>query len=245
MKRTCGLLTGLIASGLLLAGCSTHVTYKEADFSGNKTYKKPGVIGPQLSESEVLGIGGQGSPITDEEFRRVLEEVRSFKIKQGSTVLLVQSGAAAPDPAMVGQLSNYFTVVPHSGIPGQIALSDSEAGISKALRLAAAQSKAETILVCWGNLELKRDDLPTSLVSWVPVVDFMVPDEYQKMRMSLKVALIDVRSGNWASFRTEPIEEDAVTTRYAREHEHKWPLESIKQKTYASAARTLQSAYLE
>jgi hypothetical protein len=237
------LLAGFTGVFILLSGCQTSISYKAADFNSDRTYKH-GSHQPQLKETDVLGLKSDDS-ITDSDIQRILDETRSLKLKPDSTVLLIESGAQNPDKEMLAELGRFFRVIPHTGIPNQISADDSGASLSKALRLAAAQNRAEYVLVYWGNLEMRRDDLPTSIVSWVPVVDFMVPDEYQKVRMSLKVALIEVRTGNWATFRTEPVEGDVVTTRYAREHEMKWPLQGYKQQLYASAAERLKSAYME
>jgi hypothetical protein len=62
--------------------------------------------------------------------------------------------------------------------------------------------------------------------------------------MHLKVALVDVRSGNWATFRTEPIESDALTTRYAREHEQKWPLQNTRQRLYRNSVSRIVESYV-
>jgi hypothetical protein len=186
---------------LLLIGCGTQGNYRSTDFSGDRVYKKGSEPSPQLSENEVLDLKPSDS-VTDEDIRRILDQTRSFQLKSGSRLLLVQSGAIHPDKAMVEELSPHFTVVPHTGVPSDLRQEDFESAVSKALRLAAAHSNAETILVYWGHLEMKRNDLVTSIVSWVPVIDFTVPDEYQKVRMFLKVALIDVRTGQWATFQT-------------------------------------------
>jgi hypothetical protein len=233
-----------IALGMGLAiGCGTNKTYRSADFNGDKVYTKGGSAVPQLRENEVLGLK-PGDSISEDDIRRVLDESRSVRIKPGSRLLLVQSGAASPASAMVQELAKHFTVVPHTGIPSELTADSGGAATGKALRLAAAHSQAETILVYWGNLEMKRNDLPTSIVSWVPVIDFAVPDEHQKVRMSLKLALVDVRTGNWATFRTEAIEEDSLTTRYAREREHNGTLERSKQRLYQLAVQKLTSGYL-
>ena len=234
-------LIACAAAALFLLGCETNVNFRSANFSGDKVYKK-GPLPPQLSENEVLGIK-ESARLTNDDINRILDESSSVQIKEGSTILLVQSGAPHPDKEMVDELSKRFVVVPHSGVPNEIRSNPND-DISKSLRLAAAHSKAETLLVFWGHLEMKRDDLPTSLVSWVPVIDFAVPDEYQRVRMHLKVALVDVRSGNWATFRTEPIESDALTTRYAREHEQKWPLQNTKQRLYKSSVQKLLEGYV-
>jgi hypothetical protein len=241
MKRV-SLALWAVALLFLLAGCETNTNYRSADFSGNKTYKKGAAPGPQLKENEVLGLRNTRA-VKDTDIERILNEASSLRIAEGSTILLVQSGVAHPDKEMVDALSKHFVVVPHTGVPNELR-SDPDDDISKALRLAAAHSKAETLLVYWGHLEMMRDDLPTSLVSWVPVVDFTVPDEYQRVRMHLKAALIDVRSGNWATFRTEPIESDALTTRFAREHEQKWPIQNTKQRLYKNSVERILKAYV-
>jgi hypothetical protein len=234
---------GFIAA-VVLTGCEGPSSgYRSADFSGNKTYNKHHGTGPQLSEVEVLGIKGSAA-VTDADIEKILHETRTFKVPENSSLLVVQSGSPHPDSLMVDELSRHFRVVPHTGVPSEVLNSDEGADLSKTLRLAAAHSTADTVLVYWGNLELKRNDLPTGIVSWVPVVDFMVPDEYQKVRMSLKIALLDVRTGNWTTFRTEPIEEDLVSTRYAREHNANWPLNIVKKKLYESAVRELVRGYL-
>jgi hypothetical protein len=226
---------------LALAGCASQNNFRAADFSGDKIYKKGASAGPQLRENEVLGLQN-GGEVSDADIRRVLDETRSLHVKSGSKLLLVQSGAAHPDNAMVQELSRHFIVVPHTGVPSE--LNQDDGALSKTLRLAAAHGHAETILVYWGNLEMKRNDLPTSLVSWVPVIDFAVPDEHQHVRMFLKVALIDVRTGQWATFRTEAIEEEALTTRYAREREKRWSLDRTKQRLYEIAVRKLADGYV-
>jgi hypothetical protein len=240
-----GKILALCSLALLLGpSCTTTRTCVEADFSGKSIYKNRSSTHGQLNENDVLGLADSGK-VTDKDIQRVLDETRTFRLQRGSTILLVQSGEPAPDAAMVEQLSKYFQVVPGSGLRSDITKDAGEVTLSKALRLSAAHSKAETILVFWGNLELKRNDLPTGIVSWVPVVDFMVPDEYHKMRMSLKVALLDVRTGQWATFRTEPIEQQALSTRYARAHDEKWPLESTKNRVYKNAVRKLVEQYGE
>ena len=180
--------------------------------------------------------------VTDPDIGRILDETRTVSLKRGSTVLVVQSGARHPDKELSDALSTDFTIIPYTGVPTELCSKDEE--VSKALRLAAAHSKAETILVCWGHLELKRDEMPTGIISWVPVVDFMVPDEYQRMRMYLKVALINVRTGQWTTFRTEPIEDQTLTTRYARAHEQKWPMQAVKQRLYQASVRQLMDGYV-
>jgi hypothetical protein len=229
---------GALALGLFI-GCGTNREYRSADLSSEHAYKK-GKTTAQLKENEILGVNRNNA--SDEDIEKILDGTRSFAVKEYSNILLVQSGSSHPDREMVDQLSKHFTIIPYTGVPKD--LREEADDLSKALRLAAAHASAETIVVYWGTLEMKRDGLATGIVSWVPVVDFMVPDEYQKARMHVKVALIDVRKGQWATFRTEPIEEQTLTTRYAREKEPNWPLSGMKARAYQACARKLLDGYV-
>jgi hypothetical protein len=230
----------LLAGVVVFAGCGTERGYRSADLSSDSAYRK--TKSPELKENDVLGLNVMGD-IGDREIRQILEETRTLNVQQGSNILVVQSGAPHPDKEMTEQLARHFTVIPHTGVPAELN-AEADGNISKALRLAGAHAKAETVLVYWGKMEIKRDDLPTGLVSWVPVIDFMVPDEYQKVRVYLKVALIDVRTGQWATFRTEPLEEQTLTTRYAREKEPNWPLGPVKSRAYEACVRKLLEGYV-
>ena len=233
-------LIAVLSGAFLFMGCHTEKGYRSADFSGQKLYTKGYSPASELKENEVLGLKNTRA-VTDHDINRILDETSTIRVREGSTILLVQSGAPSPDQSMIDELSKRFVVVPHTGISSEVRSGGED--VSKALRLAAAHSKAETIVVYWGQLEMKRDEMPTSIVSWVPVVDFMVPDEFERLRMHLKLALIDVRTANWATFRTEPIETEALTTRHAREHQKRYSLQNSKQRLYQNAVRKLVDSY--
>jgi hypothetical protein len=55
----------------------------------------------------------------------------------------------------------------------------------------------------------------------------------------LKVALIDVRSGAWTVFRTEPQEAQMVSTGWAREHVQSPEVRRLQQKSYIVAVNSL------
>jgi hypothetical protein len=239
------ILNGIVfAFSLTLCGChvGSNVDFKAADL--DKPYRGHAAKG-NLNEMEVLGLRGRGE-VTDEQIRKTLDEAHSLHLRRGAAILLVQSGASVPDGAMVDELSREFKVVPYTGISSEILPENGEAtSLSKGLRMAAAHANADTVLVYWANLEMKRDEMPTHIVTWVPVVDVVVPDEYQKLRMRVKMALIDVRGGNWATFRAEPLEEKALSTRYAREHLDSGAVSALKKKSYRAAVRQLVKHYEE
>jgi hypothetical protein len=229
---------------LAAAGCHTasEARYAPADFNTGRAGKKH-FPGPQLSEASVLGL--KSAPVTDAEIASILDKTRSLKIAPGSSILLVESGSPQPDAPMTEELSRHFRVVSHTGVPSELTGDEKDGEAAKALRLAAAHSGSDTVLVYWGQLEMRKNDLPTEIVSWVPVVDFMVPDQYQRVRMSLRVAVLDVRTGQAAVFRTAPIENDLVSTRYAREHNTQWPLDRMRRKLYQTAVADLLRGYTE
>ena len=59
--------------------------------------------------------------------------------------------------------------------------------------------------------------MSTKAVSWVPIVGGIIPDESQEMRIRLKIALIDVATGQWDAFSPKPIQDTSAS---ARSHAH-------------------------
>src|ERR1035437_7071140 len=101
----------LILSCAIFAGCTK--TARSISHSG---YSQPGafchyapgdgVSDPafeyrgELSEFDVLGIS-RGEITSDSEIRRTLETAKPVKLRPGSSILLIQSGALFPDGPMV------------------------------------------------------------------------------------------------------------------------------------------------
>ena len=127
--------------------------------------------------------------------------------------MLVQSGALMPDEEMLRALEQYYAVAAFSGVP-----TGREGGnYATALRLAAAKGGCDTIMVYWGALETAQKSKGTKALSWLPLVGGMIPDEAQEMRIRLKVAFIDVKTGQWEAFSPRPFQDTAVSARYSRE----------------------------
>jgi hypothetical protein len=122
-------------------------------------------------------------------------------------------------------------------------LHDESGAYSRMLRLAAARAGASTVVCYWGILESGTEEIATKTVSWIPVMNWFVPDERQHMRIRLKVAVIDVPSGNWSVFSAQPLEDNRFSVRPRREIKDQLQVESLKQKAYELAARDLVNAY--
>jgi hypothetical protein len=115
---------------------------------------------------------------------------------------------------------------------------------SRTLRLAAARAGASTVICYWGILESGNESLPTKTVSWLPIVNWVMPDERQHMRIRLKIAMVDVASGSWSVFSAEPLESKSWSISPRREVADQKQVEAIKQKAYELAAQGLVKAYI-
>ena len=194
----------------------------------------------ELSEHDVLAIDPDRR-ITESDIAHALTNRAAPKLKSGATIMLVQSGAAIPDAGMVSALERHFTVVPFSGVPTD-AHDGSKGAYSRLLRLTAARAGCETLVCYWGILESGRDDIATKTISWVPLAGWVLPDERQAMRIRLKVAVIDARTGNWTVMSPAAHEDRAVSTRLSRGSSDQQQVEKLKQLAYTSAARDLTAS---
>lgn len=204
----------------------------------------------ELSEFDVLGV--PHTEFTSEaDIQLALERSRPVRIHPGSSILLIQSGALFPDSPMVTALNKRFRVVPFSGVPTvrragsgmlQTESNDPET-YSKSLRLTAARGGTDFIVCYWGMLESETDRLPTKTVSWVPVLNWLTPDEKQHMRITLKVAIVDVRSGNWSVFSPKNFADARITTSPRHGTVDQKQVERLKNLAYKAAAAELAQIY--
>jgi hypothetical protein len=197
----------------------------------------------ELNEFDVLGVD-RTHVATEEEIGEALQRATAVKLREGSRILLVQSGAVFPDGPMVSELEKHYDIVPFSGVPPhRRTATDPEPAetfsYSKNLRLAAARAGAETIVCYWGSLETARRKMETKTVSWVPIAGWVVPDESQLMRIRMKLALIDVRTGNWRVVSPEPFTDKAWSTAFTRGSSDLKQVELLKRRAYEASARQL------
>lgn len=195
----------------------------------------------ELNEFDVLAID-RDQIISQADIERALETPAFAKLRRGSSIMLVQSGAVFPDAPMVAALERDFTVVPFSGVPVN-AQNYERGAYSRLLRLAAARAGSQSIVCYWGILESGTQDLRTKTVSWVPLAGWMVPDERQHMRIRLKIALIDVKTGAWTVFSPPAFGDKAISTRLSRGSADQKQIESLQQQAYEATARDLVAQY--
>lgn len=192
----------------------------------------------ELNEFDVLGIA-RDETVSEQQITSALENARPVRVPKGSSVLLIQSGARFPDDGMIQELSKYYNVTPFPGVPE----SKEGASYAKTLRLAAARGNNVAIICYWGILETAHQDLATKQLSWVPLVGWTLPDEKQQMRIRLKMAVIDVRSGNWAMLYPQPFMDTGTSALMNRRNSDQRQVHALKDKAYSTAAQQLVSAY--
>lgn len=229
------LLFVLILSALLTACGSRSLSNSSHDESG----KNPFYLG-ELSEYAVLGVEPAATP-SDKEIQKTLATWKPPHIAPGSAVMVVQSGAMIPDSEMLQTLSIYYDVAVYSGVPD----SSPTANYARALRLAAARSGCDTILVYWGVLETAQESHSSKALSWVPLIGAAIPDESQQMRIRLKVAVIDTMTGNWDSFVPATFEDTASSSRHSRIKVDQRQVDILKGKAYRTAINQVVERYSE
>lgn len=226
---------------LAATGCATR-SISDSGYRAEPGYRSQPSGNPfyqgELTEFEVLGIDPDAK-ITQDEINKAFESKERITLPKGSSIMLIQSGAMIPDEAMVKALEKYYNISVFSGVRVCRGINN----IAMSLRLAAAKGGYERIVAYWGLLETARKDLSTKAVSWVPFVGGAIPDEGQEMRIRLKVAVVDVKSGQWETFSTEPFQDTAVSARYTRESSDQSQVALLKTKSYEAAAQDLVKRY--
>jgi hypothetical protein len=142
-----------------------------------------------------------------------------------------------PDEGMIAALEPAFPVAPFSGVPPQ-----EHAAYARQLRLIAAEGGYGQILVYWGVLETARDGGPTKIVSWVPVIGDLIPDESQHMRLRLKAVWIDVKTGAWKMVLPDPIGDDQISAGINRASADQGQVARLKAQGYATLAHEVLRA---
>lgn len=233
----------LIAIALLslMAGCATR-SISNSDYNAGRYYGGNALYQGELSEFDMLGIRA-GGDVSDSEIQQALADAPDRKLlKKGDDILLIQSGAIFPDEEMLKHLEQTFSVSVFTGVPEK-GKAEGES-YSKSLRLAAARAGIGTIVAYWGILESGTVNLATKTVSWVPIVGRALPDESQTMRIRLKVAVVDVATGQWEIFTPETFDDKAVSGRINRESADQAQVAQLKSAAYESAAKELTARFV-
>ena len=172
-------------------------------------------------------------------FTGLAEEPKKTElVLQGHTTRNVAIVSDSPNPVTVVPLSTIakdrYQTPPHAMARGEY---------SRTLRLAAARAGASVVVCYWGILESGQQELATKTISWIPAVNWIVPDEKQHMRINVKVAVVDVATGSWSVFSAQPAEVKSITRNTRREATDQKLVEKLKLEAYAMAAKDLVQNY--
>lgn len=247
----------LIGILFLIAACETR-SISDSGYRGNDRYgyasrsSNPLYRG-ELSDFDVLGIE-RTQVITEATILSAFNDKQPLSVKKGSSIMLVQSGAMFPDTPMLKAFEKYYSVAGFTGVPerpnapgasGNARLEPDTTPNSYAmtLRLAAAKGGYEKIVAYWGALESARKSEGTKAVSWVPFVGGAIPDERQHMRIRLKLAVIDTRTGQWEMFTPDDHQDASWSASYTRASSDQAQVAVLKEKAYAQASEDFVKRY--
>jgi len=235
-RRLC---LALCVSAMLVSGCATRSI---SDSSYREPWRGDSRFEAELSELNVLGIvtdAANAAPDDGDIANALTRE--PLKLKRGSRVLLIQSGAMFPDEPMQRALGACFSATPFSGIVDK----KSDLNYNRAFRMAAAQGGYDYVLCYWGVLESADRKLATKTVSWAPVVGRLVPDQTQQVRIRLKLLAIETKTGRWLMVAPDPIEGDAISAKLTREQSDQGLVANLKERGYAALVEELAAKHME
>lgn len=240
----------LLVAGLVLSACTVR-SISNSGYQDRYGYGRDNPLYQgELTEFDVLGIDLNKS-ISHDDIAREFAAYARPSVNRGSAVMVIQSGAMIPDEPMTRALDHYFATTPFSGVPlrRRGASADTNGAVepnyATALRLAAARGGYETIFCYWGVLETAVENHVTKAVSWVPIVGAAIPDETQQMRIRLKVALIDVKTGRWSIFAPNAYEDRALSASFGRRESDESQVALLKEKAYKSAVADFVKKYVQ
>lgn len=241
-RIACCVIYGLCMT-LLLGGCGTR-SISNSGYAADSDRRYYGRSDPmykgELSEFNVIGIDPKKT-ISEADIQSAAAARPHLAIPKGSSLMLVQSGAMIPDEAMAKAMEKYYNIAAFTGVPEQGA--SAAEGYSRALRLAAARGGNDKLVVYWGLLETGRENLATKVVSWFPFIGGVLPDETQRMRIRLKVTVVDVKTGQWETFTPEPFENTDTSGRLSRVSSDQAQVALLKDLGYRAAAEDLVKKY--
>ncbi|MFA5121414.1 hypothetical protein [Zavarzinia sp.] len=221
----------VLLAATLLAACSTRSI---SNVGGSGYGGRNDFYRGELTEDDL--IGHPAAAVTEADIAAALKTATPPVPRRSQPLLVIQSGAMAPDPEMVEALKRrQFTAVPFGGQPPK----EGEDSYGLRLRLMAAKGGYRQVLCYWGALESATRDHATKLVSWVPIVGAIVPDETQQMRIVLKGMLIDVESGRWRLYRPDPVDDTALSASINRSSSDQDQIIKLKTAGYQALADAL------
>jgi len=189
------------------------------------------VVQAALTETDVLGFDTAQS-VSEEEIVKAAGPRGKVQVKRGAPVMLIQAGAAAPDEIMLREAGNFFALTSFSGFAQRRHDAGESANLARALRLTAAKGGSDFLIVYWPILEAggSKPGAP----DWRPIGGD-IPFEAEQVRMRMRMLVVDVKSGHWATASPETLEDKAARGGWFRKPTSAQRIAAIKERAYKHA----------
>lgn len=236
MNTRSGLLLFLVSGSFLLTGCTrTFSIDAQKTKAGAVSHQEQISSTSQLTDQDVFG-NELTLEITEEDIHNAVEEAQGqFTIPLNSAVVLVKSGSHAPDVIMQQEMQRYYRVSTFSGIPvvkkkrpvqpvtpvkeAQVDATTADdfsadknsvinANYMQVMRYIAAKGRQKAIVVYWDELESGKYNSVKKEVVWKKYAGETLSGS--SLRYLIRFALVDVATGEWATYSPANIESVAV-----------------------------------
>lgn len=256
---------------LLLTGCS-KLSFIDARKTGAATPRMDAISTStsQLTDRDVFG-DELTLDITEEDIENAVEEASDgVEIPLNTSVILVESGSRVPDAIMQKEMQRYYHVSTFSGIPAVrkkravqsvklVKETDSytetenfldgkssviNANYMQALRYIGAKGRQKTIVVYWNELETGDYNAATKEMVWKKYTGGNVSGS--SLRYLIRFALVDVATGEWATY--SPVNTELMAVPLAGERDDKKDMTEqqivdLKKKTCKMVVEDLVNRY--
>lgn len=236
----------IIISVCLISGCSQSAidSKKRQSSSISKSAVKQ-----ELTDKDVFGNEATLN-ISEEDIQDALEGDR-ITVPLHSPVILVQSGSLAPEVAMQQEMSKFYSISTYSGITEKkkspVCYKDGNEpenmNYMQALRYIAAKGKQKAILVYWGWLEAGKYDPVTKEVLWSEYKNEKLTGTGIVLRYLLRFALVDVATGEWATYSPVNYEYNESLTVAGVGDITEQQIMQLRKKTYEQAVADFVNRY--
>jgi hypothetical protein len=221
-------LAALLAAALAACG-SAPPAKSQAGAVAEKSAQA--AVESSLTETDVLGFDGAQS-VSEEEIAKAAGPRGKIQIKRGAPVMLIQAGAPAPEESMLREAANHFAVTPFSGLAQRRNDAGESANLSRMLRLTAAKGGSDFLIVYWHVLE--GGGGKTGAPNWRPI-SADIPFEAEQVRIRLRLLIVDVKSGHWATASPETFEDKAARGGWFRKPTSAQRIAALKERAYKHA----------
>lgn len=251
MRYKSSLLPIIIVGVIFISGCTKKSSSIDAQKSQNNRVVQ--ISNAQLTDQDVFGNELTLSDITEEDIQNAVADAKDeFTIPLHSSVILIQSGAKAPDALMQQKMGKFYQISTFSGIPvvkRKVKNKDDndtggdEVNYMQALRYIAAKGRQKAIIVYWSTLEVGKFNTETKSVQWETWNSKNVPSGDYSLRYLTRVALTDVATGEWSVYSPANVEMRNIHKELASTDSFSKIIDELKESTYDWVSKDLVNRY--